>query len=212
MAKKAVTFTKSWEDMSAKVIAGKFDPVLKKHFRRATIHNALLVRKAIRGNIKKGGHTANRPLTVAIKGSDKPLVDKGQLFGAITSKLISDFTAEVGVKMGDPTANIAVTLHEGTTIKVTPAMRGLFMLLARASQGKAVSLSGRAEQLFSRYKDWKPLRPGTTAIVIRPRPFMREAIEDPMVTGLVYDNWQEALNAAAKEAATGKPATLKLKG
>ena len=149
----------------------------------------------------------NAPLTIAVKGSSKPGVDKGELFKAITYKVLSPYTAEVGVLKGDKTVNIAIAFHEGATIPVTPAMRGLFAALASASQGKATNLGPRAQELFGRYKGWKGLRASTTHIKIPGRPFIRKALEDPANKARVYQNWHQALLAAASM--SGKKPYLK---
>ena len=196
MASKTLSFTKGWTKLSASVIAGSFTPTLKANMLKASRVNGMIVRKAIRKTIKKGVEPANSPLTSAIKGSSKPLVDKGQLFQAITSKVLTPYTVEVGVAKMNPTANIAVALHEGTTITVTARMRGLFALLASASQGSPVSLDGRAAQLFARYKGWKALKASTTHITIPGRPFLRPVLADAILRAKVMKNWQQALAAS----------------
>ena len=208
MAKTIITFTKSWDRVKAYAVAGKFSVELKKNLAKATKLNAMYLRKHIRKQLRSGMKPPNAPLTVAVKGSSKPGIDKGELFKAITYKVLTPYTAEVGVLKGDKNANIAIAFHEGATIPVTPAMRGLFAALASASQGKATHLGPRAQELFGRYKSWKPLLPSTTHIKIPGRPFIKQALEDPLAKMKIYGNWHQALLAAASM--TGKPPYLKM--
>tara|TARA_Y100000004_G_scaffold184388_1_gene233357 strand:+ start:247 stop:870 length:624 start_codon:yes stop_codon:yes gene_type:complete len=205
MPSKNITFTGDWDKISGKAIASAFTGKLKANVQKATRLNAMLARKAIRRKIQSKMPPPNAPLTAAIKGSTKPLVDKGQLFQAITFQVLTPFTAEVGVRKGDAYANIAVAIHEGATIPVTPAMRGLFAALANASDGKSVKLTGRAQQLFKRFQGWKALKSSTTQIVIPPRRFVQAAIEDKALKTKIYGNWQQALAASI----TGKPPVFK---
>ena len=196
MSVKGVTFTKTWDKISGKVIASSFTPALKQNMNKAMKLNGMIIRKAIRRQIQAGVPPKNAELTAAIKGSDKALVDDGQLYKAITSKVISPFTVEVGVVKGDAYANIAAALHEGTTLKVTPAMRGLFLALASASRGGKPPEGKRAQRLFSKYQDWKPLKPSTTHIKIPGRPFMNRALNDTTLREKIYKNVTQALAAS----------------
>ena len=66
--------------------------------------------------------TPNSPLTIARKGSSKPLIDKGDLVGSITYQVIDSNNVFIGVKQGKE-ANIAAVHEFGCTIRVTPKMR-----------------------------------------------------------------------------------------
>ena len=206
MAMKPVTFTGDWDKISGKAIAGAFTGKLNINLRRATTLNAMLVKKAIRRKIQGRIPPANSALTQAIKGSSKPLVDKGQLFQSITHRVISPFTAEVGIAKGNAYANIGAAVHEGAVIPVTPQMRGLFAVLANASRGNSSGLTGRAAQLFARNKDWKGLKKSTTSIKIPSRPFVKLAMADIALRNKLYANWQQALGGAI----TGKPPKFKV--
>ncbi len=184
---------------------------------RATRFNAMKVVRAIRKNIQEGEHTKNAELTVLLKGSSKPLVNKGELYKSITYKVVSAYRAEVGVLRTSSTVNTALVVHEGATIKVTDAMRGLFHAIARYSVGELEysELGKRAQELADglkfgtkrgrdkrtgRFKSVKvgfaPLKASTTRIKIPGRPFMREVIEDPVLQMQVMENWARAVTYA----------------
>ena len=204
-----IKFTKSWDKLKAMLTPGKIDANLKIQVGRATRLNGKLAAREIRKTMKKGGFEGNSPLTKFIKGSNKPLVDKGNIFKSITSVVLTPFTAEVGFIRGSTNANVGIVIHEGAIIKVTPAMRGMFAALASVSDGSAspASLSGRAKELWERRpkSGWKALKPSTTAIKIPARPFIKKTMENPLLNKLMGDNW----NAAVAAAIVGKKAKLK---
>lgn len=193
---------KNMARLQAKLTPKKLRPQLKKNIRRATNQNALFVLSQIRKGIRAGGFTKNADLTMAIKGSAKPLVDSGDLFGALTRRLIDDNTAFVGLLRTSDAFNIGVTLHEGTTIKVTDKMRGLFFILWLASKGRVSpgSLDGRAKELFDRYKDWKPLNRSTTRIRVPARRFIDETFAKKGIQRQVVKRWADAVSRTWKEA------------
>jgi hypothetical protein len=179
----------------------KLNATLRRHMRRATALNAMAAAAEIRKGITNDNYGPNAALTEAIKGSDKPLADRGQLFKSITHVVKDDFTAFAGVLRTDEKYNIAVALHEGFEAKVTPAMRGLFFVLYRASNGSTDpnTLTGRAAELFERYQDWLPLSPNTTAIVVAGRPFVDEAFKSVGLRNTVERNWQLALTSTFRD-------------
>jgi hypothetical protein len=166
---------------------------------RATKVNASIVRREFRLSIRDSGFDRNANLTTFIKGSSGTLRDSGQLMRSVAFRSISPFRAEVGVLKGDPSANIAIIVHEGATIPVTAKMRGMFAALADASSGQRTPgrLRGRARELFDRRSEgWKPLRPSTTAIRVPARPYMRRVVERPELHRALAKNWLAAAAAA----------------
>lgn len=177
---------------------------VERHMQRATQLNALVAEASIRDIIKGGGFEANAPLTSAIKRSSKPLVDKGDLFKAITSQPRNAFEAFVGILMTDGLYDVALAVHDGVSIKVTDKMRNMFYVLWQASIGEipASKLEGRAAELFARYKNWRPLRESTSNIVIPARPFIRKAFQSRELRAKVKAHWELALTAAFRELAS----------
>lgn len=116
----------------------------------------------------------NSPLTVLVKGSSKPLVDRGDLRQGIETDVVfmpNAVVGQVGVsrvakgKGGKGLSNIAKILHEGTTIKVTPKVRKAVFAKLRQRQGGGVRFDGGGR---SAKRTW----------VIKGRPFVREPYEE----------------------------------
>lgn len=168
---------------------------VERKVRRATGRNGLLVLKAIRKRIQADKYAENAELTEAIKGSGKPLVDFGDLFQAMAMHQPDAKTVFVGILKTDDAFNIGVALHEGKVIKVTDKMRGLFFVLWLASVGgiDPAELKGRAQELFRRYKHWKPLDEETTEIRIPARRFIGEAFEAGGLKRKIVVNWKNAV-------------------
>jgi hypothetical protein len=184
--------------------------IVKKHMRRATLFNGKIYEKQIRDTIKNGQYTQNAALTIAIKGENKPLVGYetgATLFKAITSVEISGDSVFVGVLRTDSFYNIAKTIHDGKTIKVTKKMRGLFLALHAVSVGSMSKnkLSNRGQELFSRMQiGWKPLKKSTQSIIIPAREFIIQAMRNSAIKKLAKENWQAALKKAVEEISVTK--------
>lgn len=193
---------KGWKKLEQALSPGHAGKIIRKHMRRATMLNGKIAERQIRESIKSGKYVSNAPLTQAIKGGDKPLVGSAQLFGAITSKAITDLAVFIGVLRTSDIYNIAVAIHQGTAIKVTKKMRGLFYVLWLASKGSIdpSTLTGRAAELWEQMPGgWLPLKPGTKVIAIPPRPFIKQAFEDARLRRQVKKNWQLALKEGFRE-------------
>lgn len=119
----------------------------------------------------------NSALTVALKGSSTPLVNDGDLVGAITH-LVAGKVVFIGVLRGSDSINIAEILHDGAKIKVSKAMRGFFYALHK--KNPAI----------------KPLKKSTKYIIIPARPFAKETLEDKGVRPFITQNGQKMLTAA----------------
>jgi hypothetical protein len=114
----------------------------------------------------------NAPLTVLIKGSDAPLVDRGDLRLGIVGDVDYEggrILGGVGVlrtrrtKDGKKLMNVAAALHNGFTIRVTPAVRAAVFAELRKRQGKGV----RADSSGRRGG-------GATTWKVKGRPFILE--------------------------------------
>lgn len=190
-----VTGMAEWADTTDATAFGKR---LGRNIRRATRLNALAAAKTMREVIQSGGFKANAPLTVALKGSSKPLVGGGDMFQSITIEELSGKDEMfVGVLRSEGQYDIVDVVHNGATIRVTPAMRWMFMLLAKASDsGDASKLEGRAAELFGQFQGWKPLATSTSVIIIPARPFAVVTFNKPELIKLCQDNWAAAIHAA----------------
>lgn len=181
----------------------KFASASREAIRKATALNGKLAEAEMRKQIQGGIKPSNAALTQAIKGGDKPLVDSSELFQSVTSRVLSDTEVFVGVLRNNGAHNIAVVVHEGVAIKVTPAMRSMFFYLWKASIGQMdpSKLTGRAAELWQRNQDWKPLLPSTTAITIPARPFVEHTFQSARLKGIARYNWERAMGTVFKKRA-----------
>jgi hypothetical protein len=205
-----IIFDKGWKKFQTAIDPLILGPVLEKQIARANKFNALLVQRTIRTNIKKKVAPPNAKLTILIKHSRKPLVDRGDLFQAINIQHIDWKTSFIGIFDSSPAYDMGKVVHDGATIPVTQKMRNMFWLLWQVSIGALPEsvLSGRAAELWQRApthgrNHWKPIKPATTHIIIPARPFIRTAFEDAALGAAVKGNWTKAINAAIKQASGG---------
>ncbi len=208
MARNELRKTGDWAKWQAALAPGVMDRAIRRQMRRATALNAKLAERTIRQTIRGGGFAPNAPLTIHIKSSSKALVDQGTgIFQAITSVIIDDMTTFAGVIRTSGQFNIAMALHEGAVLPVTPAMRGMFFALWQASIGALGSsdLTGRARELWERQPGgWFPLSASTTRILIPGRPFIKSAFASTTMKQLVIQNWQRALQEAMRDLSRGR--------
>lgn len=194
-----------WRRWAGAIDPRAFESAARPNVRRAAVLNGALAVRAVRKSIREGAYTPNAELTIALKGSSKPLVDSGHgIFQAVTSEVQDDWTVFVGILRADEHYDIAVALHDGCTIPVSDKMRGMFLVLWQASIGarSPSELTGRAAELWARQpKDWKPLKSSTTAIIIPARPFLAAAFSDSTLKAAVKKNWQQALQKTMRDLA-----------
>lgn len=182
----------------------RFATVLQKHMARATELNGMVAVKEQRKVIQSSeGLAKNAALTAFIKGSEKPLVDHGDLFGSITYEVINPFTVFSGVLRQDEEGfNIAIALHDGFQTRVTAQMRGMFLYLWKVSEGQAPAsaLTGRAAELWARRPGgWLPLGSDTTVITTPGRPWVTIAFASLAFKTTIANNWNLALEATFRE-------------
>lgn len=194
--------SKDWKQLEKAL--SKSGPTVRKHIKRASMLIGKKGEALVRQEIAGGSYEPNRPLTVALKGGkNEPL--KGDrpgapLFKSITSNVVDDFTVFIGILQTDSGYNIALTIHEGVSIKVTEKMRGLFYVLWLKGQRPSIELVGRAKELWDKMPGgWKPLKESTTVIVIPPRPFIKNVWNRGELQKLATRFWDGALAAAFKE-------------
>lgn len=182
----AVELFGDWDRMDEILSAPRFRRKLRKHMRKANRRIGLALQRRVRTSIRSGDYAANSPMTVAMKGSSKPLVDNGDLFRAVTYQVDPDgFGLMVGVKRmgttaGGDTFSIAAALHEGYTID----------LRQRPDIRKAVFAKLRKK---GRNKKWRP-GPGVASPiwVVPGRPFIMQPVQEAWDEGLVLQHWRAA--------------------
>jgi hypothetical protein len=147
----------AWKRLRVMLDPDRFKREAEKNIAKATRLNAMIIQKEIRQRMKKGGgYSANAALTVMIKHSSKPLIGVGdnELFKAITYEMIDSFSAFIGVKRsatdkdGEPLVDVAEIVHEGATIAVSDAMRGLFQILATATATDAKTFTPKRKGMI----------------------------------------------------------------
>lgn len=176
----------------------KFKAQLAQNMRKATELNGKLAERYMRKAIQTTFNIVpNADLTINIKKSSRPLVDYGELFKGITSQVVDNFTVFVGVlKTDQEKFNIAKIVHEGTVLPVTPAMRGMFLFLYKASMGEMdpAKLTGRAAALWARMPGgWQKLDDSTTSILIPARPWATITFANSEFKAKVVANWHAAV-------------------
>jgi hypothetical protein len=208
VAKPGITLTGEWRKLRAILNPGKFRRRLETEVGKATTKNALLVRRAIREAIRSNIRPDKSPLSVALaRGGTKTLIGRtSALWRSVTHLRVSWNRGFAGVlrrgkrKRGVDLFNLAVTLHEGASIKVTDRMRGLFAALfwARMKGDPSILKSKRARELWRAAPgfEWRRLSPSTRAIRIPGRPFVKKALRDRRLRQEVEKNWNDAVDRA----------------
>lgn len=181
-----------FKKLKAILSPGTLPERFRRHVEKATKLNALIaegeVKKAIYSGTGFKPNPANKPLTKVLKGSDRPLVDTGELVKSIAGEARTWDEAVIGVlrqrvvrgRRGQArdVKNVAAILHEGATIKVTPKMRAYFFALSHQYPGLVF-----------------PLKPTKRYIVIPRRPFLRAATNSK-VLAMYQRNWEQAIQKA----------------
>jgi len=186
-----VRFTGPWKKWLRSLDPKAFERRLKIEIRKATLKNCLLVVREIRKAIQGGDYAPNSMMQLAAKyPKSKPLVDSGDLFGAVTHLVINEFSAFVGIqrtakgKDGEDLVNIAAALHDGFEQEVTPAMRRAAFARIREQNPEG------ADWLEDSLPRGEPAR---TVWVWPPRPFIEDVIGRADVQVEIRRNWSAAV-------------------
>lgn len=158
----------------------RFDKNLRKNCTIALRRAGLELEGIIKNRIISGKDMSPlHPVTIAMKGSSKPLIDGGDLLGSVGYRFVELDAVFVGVhRMAADGTDIAA-LHEreeGTRIKVTPKMRAF--LHAHGLHLKAT----------------------TTELFIPGRPFVKPAYKDFRGKGITKKLFSDAIAKTLKGA------------
>jgi hypothetical protein len=170
-----------------------FRRLLEENFRKALRSACLDVVALIQEHIRTDGEYAeNAPLTIARKGSSRPLIAKGDLVRAVAHRVESPWKAEVGVKrITKGGANIAAILHDGFTIDLSnPKYRKMRIFLA-IMRRQLVMAGKLAEDAVSPHG-----KPGF--LVVPGRPFFERPFRSKLAQQIVAEAGQAALDATLK--------------
>lgn len=174
-----------------------------------------------RKRIRAKDYAPNSPVTVILKGSSTPLVDRGDLFQGLTYDQPDPYTVRLGVMrraVGDQGVNVAAILHEGATINVKrypQVRRAVFAKLRdslsaerlaalnpkarKAVKGAAGKLGMTAPQrraMFARQGRGGRGGTGADVWIIPARPFITRPLEDPAFAAFVVEQYGQAVKAA----------------
>ncbi|MGE0229454.1 MAG: hypothetical protein AB7U23_13205 [Dehalococcoidia bacterium] len=154
-------------------------------------------------------YETNAPLTIALKGSDLPLVgEDGTLRGSITYNVRGAQRVDFGAKSPRLPGGqlLYAVLHEGATIKVTPRMRMAVMAKLREKEKSIKALKRKSakrkkdlawiQEAHAALKAFGDANPGASAYwTIPPRPFLREVWEDKTWRRFARKTYVDALEA-----------------
>jgi len=174
-----------------------------------------------RARIRGQDYAPNSPVTVALKGSSTPLVDRGDLYQGLTYDQPDPYTIRLGVMrraVGDKGINVAAILHEGATIDVRrhPQVRAKVwaMVRDRLSAERLAALNPRSRRavkraagqlglaapqrraMFARMGRGRSSGSGRDVWIIPARPFIVRPIEAPSFGTFVVDQYAQATKAA----------------
>ncbi len=194
-----------WE----KAIRGLDGRLFKADLIRAiTIANERIGRDAVarmRRAIRARHYLDNSPITVAIKGSSTPLVDRGDLFQALTYQVTQGgmgvtFGVRRGAKLasGADAVSVAMVLHEGATIRPTPAQRAaLWAKVGAALSGRQSKVRRQAAAIIGGRSGGGG---GSVVWVIPPRAFIAGPLSEPAFEEFVRAQYDQAIDAVMKRA------------
>jgi hypothetical protein len=121
MATGGIRLTGAWDAYLKAMDARDFRARLARRLATAADRVGRTFVASVRREIRAGVYAPNSPVTVILKGSSKPLVDKGDLFQSMTYQVDGPYHLNMGViraKSGDKLVNVALIVHEGATINV----------------------------------------------------------------------------------------------
>lgn len=120
---------------------------------------------------------ANSPLTVLVKGSSRPLVDRGDLRASVNGRVDREgglLTGAVGVlrrsrsRKGGKMTNIAAALHDGYVVRVTPKVRAAVFAEMRRRRGRKKTSAAGAHASGTGSRTWK----------VKGRPFIEAPFDE----------------------------------
>jgi hypothetical protein len=176
----AVAYLKleGFEELARAIDDKQFRAMATRKIRKKNMVLSQIGVSTLRDSIRKGWFYKNSPVTVTLKGSNKPLIDNADLYGNCGAKLVP-WGFVCGTQKISPRGqvDVAVILHEGATIPVTDKMRNAWKYFAKITGGRV-----------------RPLKASTTHIKIPSRPFLRMAFIDDQTFGrTVIRGWKMAL-------------------
>lgn len=181
-----------WDDWLRRTDGGAFEKRLGVETGKALDRLGVFAVGLIRRSIRSGDYAANAALTIALKGSSKPLVDQGTLIKSVTydrqvenGQNVLYVGAHRMARWKGQEYNLVRILHDGATIRVTPAMLAAVFAKLRAKRGRR-AVSGGGGSGAGGY--WH----------IPPRPFILGPIGSPAFTARFDSEMDAALGRALR--------------
>ena len=132
--------TGDWDRIDAIFNSRRIDLILKTVGEKIGNYGVSEVKKGIVSGAPGGKELQPlSPLTIARKGSSKPLIDKGGLLNSISYKTVGGDKVFIGVQDKEE-AKIAAIHEYGCTIPVTPKLRAYFHYQGIHLRSETVSL------------------------------------------------------------------------
>lgn len=136
----ATQLSADWADLLRTLDPNSFKRRLAHNLERAGHRVGREYVRIARGLIRSAVYAPNSPITVILKGSSKPLVDKGDLFQGIGYELDGPYNLRMGLlkrRVGQQVVNVGLVLHEGATIDVSahPQVRRKVWAMVRKAVG-----------------------------------------------------------------------------
>lgn len=153
----ATRLSAEWADFLRTLEPNSFKRRLAHNLERAGHRVGREYVRIARGLIRSAVYAPNSPITIALKGSSKPLVDKGDLFQGISYELDGPYNIRMGLlkrRVGQQVVNVGMVLHEGATIDVSahPQVRRKVWAMVRKAVGaeRMKALNGRSRKAVAK--------------------------------------------------------------
>lgn len=170
----------AWQAFQKALDAGLFSDRLKKNVASANRRIGRQFQATARRRIRQGKYAANSPLTIALKGSSRPLVNGGQLFQGLSYD-VPDYTmVRVGVfrrGSGQEVVDIGHAVHEGYSFEPTDAQRAAVFAQLAEEERDSLSLG----------------EPAKTTWTVPPRPYITDVLEDQGFQKFAGQQWIDAV-------------------
>ena len=181
-----------WDDWLRRTDGDAFEKRLGNETAKGLERLGIFAVGLIRRSIRSGDYAPNAALTIALKGSSRPLVDQGTLIKSVTYDVTSENGQIVLYVGADRTTrwkgqlyNLVKILHDGATIRVTPAMLAAVMAKLRSKRGRGSAPANRGSSAGGFWH-------------IPPRPFIAGPIESAAFSARFDQEMEAALGRALR--------------
>jgi hypothetical protein len=152
--------------------------------------------------IRADKYDPNSPITVILKGSSKPLVNRGDLFQGITFDQSDPWVLKLGIMRarpkGDDLVNIGLILHEGATVNVGahPQVRRKVWSMVTEALQKVGKLGQKSRAAAKGAASGLGGQPASNLWVIPARPFLLAPLASAAMQKTIKRTAIQAVKAA----------------